>query len=220
MILNLFVQCWKSATANYPAGQDIQITCQHINEGYYVVNSAGEVFPASGSVVPWQEGGPAPIMVNAGTIIPPAFNPFPTNDPNYHLCYKIKDPNTGIVYYADVADYNSKIGPTCNPTPGLGACNAPTNLSILTNTGGGTIKVGWTDGLGALIGSEVFTQTPVTGNPTPPPDGSFAPLGAGSGSGFTINGLTPATSYAVYIRTICGLGAFSAFSKVTFTTHA
>lgn len=123
-LLNIGVLCWKDSNSLYfPAGKYVFINCNHQKEGFFHVNIAGEAFPVPTSTVPPGTVTSPPTEFTdfeqkTAEVLPGNVyggpTPFATTDPKLKFCVRIKDLQTMITYYADVADYNNKI-PQCNP---------------------------------------------------------------------------------------------------------
>ena len=132
--------------------------------------------------------------------------------PTTGLTYTATGLTPGTVYYASVrdscgpGDFSAWVTITFTTNP----CGVPTGLgaSGITSTGA---TLTWTEPGGSAGSEYVISTTP------------GAPTGSGTittASSFTATGLTPSTTYYVYVRDSCGPGDFSAWVPITFMTLA
>lgn len=199
-----YVTVYKADSAFYQAGKRLGISCNFINEGNFGLNTVGEIVPLPNSTVP-----------NVGTAQIPygtVFNsPQHFADANFKAVTRIKDMDSLAVYYVDTADYGTQVlacfavpyASSCPPASGLSAGTPTTTTATITFTG--------------VPSSEGVEYINNTSSVAPTTDGTFVPVGTNSVS---VTGLTAATTYHFWIRTICAGGVQAAWTSLVYTTHA
>lgn len=209
-LLQFFVRTYKDNSALYPPdGVSVAINCNHIRIADYGINTVGEIVPLPRATeIP---GVTAGTDLQHGTVMVPQGSIFPPNyfaDSNFKNVTHIKDMVTSRDYYVDTADYTTNVI-NCNPVAYVTSCDSVSNLAhgALTAT---TAVISWTKVLGS-VGVEYINKT---ANVTPVIDGTFADVNTQT---LTITGLTTATTYYFFIRTICQ-GMKSAWTSVSYTT--
>lgn len=102
MIKNIYVTVYKADNAFYQAGKSLQISCNHVNEGNWGLNTYGEIVPLPGATVPNTETA----LIPEGTVFasPTAFG-----DSNFKKVTQLKDMTTLSTFWVDTADYNTKV---------------------------------------------------------------------------------------------------------------
>lgn len=192
-----------------PSGLSVAISCNHQTCGLYGINMVGEIVPLPNATVPpfvtpgtdLQHG---TAMIPQGTTLPPNY----FDDANFKNVTKIKDMETLREYYVDTADYATKVI-ACNPIPYVTACASVTSLSAGT-PGATSATITWVKVIGS-VGIEWINKTV---DVTPVLDGQFVDVNTQS---TLVPGLTTATNYFFFIRTICQ-GLKSSWTRVAYTT--
>ncbi len=212
---SFFVLAYKDSAGFFlAAGQQRYISCNHQNEGVFYVNTVGEEVPLPQTTVPPLSGNPT-TDYNSATAGVPQGNVYANShvfgDSNYKRTYRIKDLETLVTTYVDTASYDTNVI-SCNLVPYPIGCAIVTNLSAGTPAAT-TATITWTANP-AGTGYEWINNTSST---APTGDGAFT-----EASSQAITGLTAATTYHFWIRTICGPGSLgvSAWTSLTYTTHA
>lgn len=204
-----FCRAYKAEGVYYgTAGQNVFINCDHLIEGVFGMNRLGQEVPLPGASFPTVD--PPDVAVPA-VIVPPVTE-FPNdNQPNLDLLSvtKVKDMVTGAVYWVDTTDYNSK-KIQCNPVARATSCPDVSSLSAGT-PGATTATITWNEVPG-LAGIEWVNGTSPT---APAGDGQFLVAGVKT---IALTGLTTATTYHFWIRTICAGGVRNSWQQLTYTT--
>lgn len=215
-LLYIPVLTWKDDSSLYfPSGVTRQISCNHVNEGNFGVSIKGEPFPiATTTIPPLPTGGnqfQSETALEQGGAVFGKVTPFSTTDPAFKLCVRIKEMGSLTTLYVDAADYAAKIS-GCNLVDYASACGVVTNLNAGTPaTTSATIT--WTD----FPGGAAIEWINNTSSTPPVVDGSLLAYGVGTE---TVTGLTAATVYHFWIRTVCTGGVKGAWISLTYTTHA
>jgi hypothetical protein len=135
---------------------------------------------------------------------------FATGDPDYKICVRIKDFQTGITYWLDKADYEAKIA-GCNPVSYASGCGIVTALSAGT-PGTTTATIIWTD----YPGGAAIEYINNTSSTAPVVDGTLLAFGVGT---LSLTGLSAGTTYHFWIRTVCAAGVKGAWTSLVYATH-
>ena len=165
---------------------------------------------STGGVLNWTE--PGGTVGSEYTVTTSATAPTGSGTPTIALTYTASGLTPNTLYYAWVrdscgpGDFSTWISYPFTTLP----CAVPTGLTAsgITSTGA---TLTWSEP-GGSVGSQ-YVITTVSGIPT------------GSGTSttaltYTASGLTPSTTYYVYVRDSCGPGNFSTWIGTTFTTLA
>ena len=213
-ILSFFAVVYKDNNAFYGiSGQSKPLSCMHENMGTCYLNLVGEEVLLPRNAVP---------ILNAGSDfqhgivhVPEAGvyqDPTLFADTHYISVVKIKNISTGVVSYCDPTTFNANVI-NCNPVVNPSICNVVTSLSAGTPAAT-TATITFTAPSGPVAGYEYINKT---SNVVPVIEGTFA-----VSSPISLTGLTAATTYYFFIKTICGGGSNgrSQWTSFTFTTHA
>lgn len=142
----------------------------------------------------------------------PSGKAFPAGSTEYPTLvntYKIQIPGIGF-YWVDAADYDSKIS-QCNGCCTPAICTIATSLSVRTTTTTGA-TISFVAPAGATpAGYEYVVKTT---NVAPIVDGTYT-----ASSPIVITGLTTATTYYLFIKTICSGTSKSDWTSITFVTN-
>jgi len=165
---------------------------------------------STGATLNWTE--PAGTAGSEYLINTSGVTPAGSGTPTTGLTYTATGLTPNTTYFGWVrdscgpGDFSTWISTTFTTLP----CSIPTGLSVsgITSTGA---TINWSEP-GGSVGSQYVIST-VAGAPT----GSGT---ATTGLAFTASGLTPSTTYYVYVRDSCGPGNFSAWVPIEFTTLA
>ena len=195
-----------------PSGQNLQINCKCTTLGVWGINMQGEEVPVQGTTIPPLSSTPgnseqsASVLIQVGQIW---YNPKFFGDANFFMVVKVKDLVTNSISYVDLTSWNTEFV-KCNFVPEPGFCSIPTTISAGT-PGATTATITYVPEPGS-VGVEYINNTSGT---TPVIDGTYADSSVTS---IAITGLTTATAYHFWIRTICGAGSRSAWTSITYTT--
>lgn len=212
MINRILVLVYKeNSTLWFPSGNTRNISCNHQYLGVFGINMRSEEVPIPTSTVPPELGGgegneSAQFIVLPGNVY---VNTTEFGDAGFKVVVKVKDMETGIVSWIDAADYAANIA-LCNFVPAAGFCPLVTAL-----TTGSLSATGATITWAAVPGSVGIEYINNTSSTAPVVTGTY--LGAATTSK-AITGLTTATAYHFWIRTICPGGTLSAWASVVYTT--
>lgn len=189
------------------AGLIRRISCSFQYMGVFGINMQGVEVPISTRQNTTKEGGTdfqtANVLISVGNVW---VNQAQFGDPNFRVVVKVKDMDSGIVSYVDAISFNTNVV-SCNFVPTPSFCPLVTNISVVHAVTTATIS--WT-GVPAAAGVQWINNTSGT---TPVVNGTFEPTNSVS-----LTGLTTATTYHFWIRTICTGGVLSAWTSVTYTT--
>ncbi|MES2763872.1 MAG: GEVED domain-containing protein [Bacteroidota bacterium] len=107
--------------------------------------------------------------------------------------------------YGETEDYlvNIILAPSCLPPASLAMSANTATMAATTWTAGGS-ETAW---------DVYYGTTPLTA-----PTATTVPTATTAATGYTLNGLTPNTSYIVYVRSNCGAGNLSTWLPITFMT--
>lgn len=207
--LGINVLVYKENTTVWPAeGRTRRISCNLQYMGIFGINMQGQEVPVpTTSEVPedagtdWQT---ANVLIGIGRVW---VNRAQFNNSNFHVVVKVKDMNSNIVSYVDVDSFNTNIV-LCNNIPAPSFCPLVTGLSAGTPAAT-TATITWTAVPGAS-GVEWINNTSGT---TPVINGQYEP-----GTSVALTGLTTATEYHFWVRTICSSGVLSAWTSLVYTT--
>lgn len=213
MPLSFFVTVYKDDNAFYgTSGASLSISCNHQVLGDYYLNTVGEEFPIPTTTVPlsepgtdWEHG--KNMASEAGVYASPnVFNK------DFIRVTRVKDLTSNVVSYVDPTSFDTNVV-SCNPVENPSVCSIVTSLSAGT-PGTTTATITFTAPAGPIAGYEYIVKTT---NVTPVIEGTFA-----TGSPIALSGLTAATTYYFFIKTICGGGSTgrSAWTSFSFVTHA
>lgn len=208
--LRFFVKTYKDNSGLYPpAGVSVAINCNHIKIADYGINMQGEIVPLPNATeIPGVTSGTdlqhGTVMVPQGNIFPPSY----FADSDFKNVTHIKDMVTLRDYYVDTTDYATKVI-NCNPIAYVTTCNSVGSLATGTITAT-TAVINWTKVLGS-VGIEYINKT---ADVAPVIDGTFVDVNTQT---LTVTGLTTATTYYFWVRTICQ-GMKSAWTRVSYTT--
>lgn len=184
-----------------PDGQKVAINCNHTVVGDYGMNAEGQIV----------ELPPADVVTAGGkSVLVSHATPFPdTTQPGLSLIAVklIKDKDLQTAWYVDAIDYASSVV-ACNPVAYVTSCPGVSNLIATPDETEAVITWDETPG---IVGVEYSNSTV----DVEPESGTF--LGGGTGE-VTITGLTTATSYYFFIRTICAGAVTSDWSRVEYET--
>lgn len=203
----------ENAVVWFPSGQTRNISCDHSYLGIWGINMQAEEVPIPSSITPPELG--ADSAIQSGQVIIPVgrvwVNASYFGDSNFKVCVKVKDNLTGIVSFIDATNYNANIA-LCNFVPTANFCPVVTNLSAGTPaTTSATIT--WTP----VAGSDSLQWVNNTSSTPPATGGAYLPATTNSQA---VTGLTANTTYHFWIRTTCPGGTLSAWTSLTYTTHA
>lgn len=192
------------------AGLLRRISCNMQYMGVFGINMQGQEVPIPTRTNTTAEQGTdyqtANVLIGIGNVW---VNKAQFGNANFHVVVKVKDMDSGLVSYVDAISFNSNIA-LCNYVPAPSFCPLVSNISAGT-PGTTTATITWTS-VPASSGVEWINNTSGT---TPVINGTFEPTNS-----VTVTGLSAATTYHFWIRTICSAGVLSAWTSITYTTHA
>lgn len=194
-------------TLYLPSGQIRRISCSLEYMGVFGINLQGEQVPIPTRVNTTGEGGTpyqtASTLITLGNVW---VNNKQFGDSNFKVVVKVKDMDSGLVSYVDAVSFNANIG-NCNFIPAPSFCPLVTGLAVTHAVTTATIS--WT-APGGATGVEWINNTSGT---TPVINGTYEPTNSVS-----LTGLTTATAYHFWVRTICSGGVLSAWTSISYTT--
>lgn len=205
-----WVKVYKTDNTFYPEGQNQALHCWHVNSGNYGLNTQGEIVPLPGAeIVEQPTSPPTEVLVPVGINEQGTVFPSPTQFANNFVAVtKIKDMVLLKEFYVDTASYNTNVV-TCNPVATASSCPVTTGLGA-TELSSSSVRINWTDNP-ASAGIEYVNNQSAS---APTGDGTFIAQGTAT---VTITGLSNATLYHFWIRTICAGGVSAAWTSVTYT---
>lgn len=197
-----------------PSGQNLQISCNCTTLGVWGINLNGEEVPVQGTTIPPLSATPGNSYQSANALVQVGgiwVNPAMFGDSGFKMVVKVKDLDSNIVSYVDVTSWTTEFV-KCNFVPEPTGCNIPTSISAGTPaTTSATITYVPMPG---SVGIEYVNNT---SSVAPVVDGTYVDAGTTS---VAVTGLTAATTYHFWVRTICGAGSRSAWTSLVYTTHA
>lgn len=195
-----------------PAGQYKRVNCNQQYMGVWGINLAGEEIPVPTTTVPPASGGTTTQFQSATVLIPTGRVWVDTayfGDANFKVVVKVKDMQTGDVFYIDAANFATNIL-KCNAVGAVTSCPNASNLVVsgITTTGatvtftlpGGPAGIEWVNS---------------TSGTTPAGHGTLLPA---PGNSVAVTGLTTGTLYHFFARTLCAGGVEGAWVSVSYTT--
>lgn len=195
-----------------PSGLNKRISCNQIFLGLMGINTIGEEVPVPYTTIPPLSASPgnsyqsANVLIQVGQVwVDKKF----FGDSSFKVVAKVKDLDTNSVFYVDADSYNTNLV-LCNFVPEPSFCPLVTNISAGT-PGATTATITW-NGVPGAAGIEWVNNTSSSA-----PSGDGAYLDGGTET-LSLTGLTTATTYHIWIRTICGQGSRSAWTSKTYTT--
>lgn len=195
-----------------PSGLNQRLSCNHEFLGVWGVNMAGEEVPLPTTTIPPLSATPGNTLQSAEALIQVGnvwVDSTYFGDASFKVVAKVKDYETNNVMYLDAASYNAQL-PDCNWVPQPSFCPLVTVLAAGSITSSAA-TISWT----AVPGSTGVEWVNNTMSGDPAGDGSY--LDAATAT-VALTGLTTGTTYYFHIRTICGAGSRSAWTKVSYTT--
>lgn len=204
----------RNSTTYLPSGQNLQISCNCSTLGVWGLNLAGEEVPVQGTTKPPLSTTPGNSRESANALVQVGgvwYDPHYFGDANFKVVIKIKDLVTNFINYVDLTSWNTEFV-KCNFVPEPSSCDIPTSISAGT-PGTTTATITYVPEPGS-VGVEYINNT--SGTP-PVIDGTYVDAGTTS---VALTGLSAATTYHFWVRTICGAGSRSAWTSLTYTTHA
>lgn len=208
----IIVKAYKDDSGFFgPDGANRQISCNHEFQGIWGINTVGEIVPIPSTTVPPSVG--TGTDEQQQTVLIPQGNIYTDttyfNGTDFKTVVKVKDMENLRTTYVDKTSYDTQII-QCNTQPVPSACAIVTNLSAGT-PGATTATITW-DGIPSAAGYEYVNKTT---NVAPTGEGRFE-----SHETIALTGLTTATTYYFFIRTICGPGSNgqSSWTSFSYTT--
>lgn len=215
MVKSILVLAYKDTSGFFlAAGQQRRISCNHQNEGTFYINTVGEIIPLpQATQIPLS--GESTTDYNAKNVLVPQGNVYASStqfgDSGYKTVVRIKDMESLVTTWVDSASYTTNVV-KCNAVPYVIGCPAATGFSSGT-PGATTATITWT----AVPGATGYEYINNTSSSAPVVDGTFTET-----TSISLTGLTAATTYHFWLRTICGGGSAgeSAYVSAVYTTHA
>ena len=191
-------------------GQTRRISCNMQYMGVFGINMQGEEVPVPTRTNTTSEGGTsfqtANVLISIGNVW---VNKAQFNNPNFHVVVKVKDMDSDVVFYVDANSFNANVS-QCNRVSVPGSCPAISNP--IATPAVTTATIAWA-AIPAVSGYEYVNSTT---NTAPSGSGTYLPP---TPTSVTVTGLTTATSYYFWIKTICSGGVSSAWQVVPYTTN-
>ncbi len=211
MTNRIFCTIYKDNFGLYlPSGELRQISCNNILIGFYKINMQGEEVALPTTTIPPDATTPgtqfqsSTALVQVGKIwVNTQFG-----DPNFFAVVKVKDVDARNTLYVDITSWNENI-PKCNLVSVAQGCPSVTAISAPA-IAATTATVSWTAAPGT-VGVEYVNNTSST---APTGDGTYLD---GATTSVALTGLTTATTYYFWLRTICQ-GIRGAWIYTTYTT--
>jgi len=215
MIKSILVTAYKDTQGFFNiSGAARRLSCNQVFECIEYVNTTGEIVPMPQTSVPPLSGETTTDYDAKLVGVPQAGNyasPILFGDTTYKKCARVKDMENLVTTWFDYDNYWANIV-QCNVVPYPLGCATVTNLSAGTPAAT-TATITWT-GVASATGYEWVNNQSST---APTGDGQFT-----EATTQALTGLTAATTYHFWIRTICGQGTpgESSWVSLSYTTHA